>query len=231
VGSDLVIAPGGALRTAASGSQSGHVLSVGGNLTNAGTLDLSTNGNAAGARLTFTGTASASLTGSGAVMNLRTLTINKGTSFASTLTLAPALLTVQGLATAVPGFLTLTNGTLRVSGTFPSSTALFPSAGWTIGATTGLWLDNPAFVVTPQSGSPTVAGLLRVSAGTLGVGLLADESLVLASGSTTTIEGGAVNVAGRVGVNAAANSLTYTQTGGTVTAATAGNTSGSLASF
>src|SRR5262249_23643496 len=117
VGSDLVIAPGGTLRTAASGSQSGHVLAVAGGLTNGGTLDLSPNGNAAGARLTFTGAGNASFTGSGAVTNLRTLTINKGSSFASTLTLAPAVLTVQGLASGAPGFLTLTNGTLRVSGT------------------------------------------------------------------------------------------------------------------
>src|SRR6202007_1039489 len=111
-------------------------------------------------------------TGSGAA-DIRTLTLNKGTSFASTLTLSPASLSVRGVTTDVAGFLTLTNGTLRISGTFPMTNRGFPAAAYTLPAAGGLWLDNPNFTVAGQaSGTATNnLGLFRVSAGTYNIGV------------------------------------------------------------
>src|SRR5204862_99753 len=85
VGNNVTVSGQGQFLGPASGTVTTHVLSIGGNLTNDGTLDFSTNGNTAGANLTFTGAANASATGSGGTWNILTITLNKGTSSASTL--------------------------------------------------------------------------------------------------------------------------------------------------
>ena len=244
VTTNVSIAPGGTLQTNTAGAQTGHTLSVGGNLTNDGTLDLSTSANTSGARLTFTGAASNTFSGVGATTDLRTLTINKGTSKANILEITTSALSVQG--TVVDGtpmaFLTITNGTLKISGTFVFAGRTF--AAFSIPANGGFWLNNPNYTVSAVAGSGTVAGLgaagtgtpgsgalLRISAGTLNVGTAINNSVAFGNNATVTIEGGAVNVAGRFGVNAAANNLTYTQTGGVITVCTVGNNSATLASF
>jgi len=246
VTTNAYIAPGGTLQTNPTGAQTGHTLSVGGNLTNDGTLDLSTSGNTSGARLTFTGAASNTFGGAGATTDLRTLTINKGTSNANILEITTSTLSVQG--TAVDGtpmaFLTITNGTLKISGTFAFAGRTFTAAGYSIPATGGFWLNNPNYTVSAQAGSPSLgglgaagtgtpgtAGLLRISAGTLNIGTVANNSMGFGNNSTVIVEGGAINAAGRFGVNNVANNFSYTQTGGVITVCTVGNTSAALASF
>src|SRR6185436_1979711 len=160
VTTNVYIAPGGTLQTNPAGAQTGHTLSVGGNLTNDGTLDLSTSANTSGARLTFTGAASNTFGGAGATTDLRTLTINKGTSNANILEITTSTLSVQG--TAVDGtpmaFLTITNGTLKISGTFALAGRTFTAAGYSIPATGGFWLNNPNYTVSAQAGSPSLGG-------------------------------------------------------------------------
>ena len=90
VQTDVTIAPGGTFQSAATGTVTTHVLSLAGNLTNNGTLEFSTNGNTAGADIIFTGASNNTFGGSGATTDIRTITINKGTSFANTLELNPA---------------------------------------------------------------------------------------------------------------------------------------------
>jgi len=244
VTTNVSIAPGGTLQTNTVGVQTGHTLSVGGNLTNDGTLDLSTSANTSGARLTFTGAASNTFSGTGATTDLRTLTINKGTSKANILEITVSALSVQG--TVVDGtpmaYLTITNGTLKISGAFVFAGRTF--AAFSIPANGGFWLNNPNYTVSAVAGSATLTGLgvagtgtpgsgalLRISAGTLNVGTAINNSVAFGNNAVVTIEGGAVNVAGRFGVSAAANNLTYTQTGGVVTVCTVGNNSAALASF
>ena len=60
VGDYVTVDVGGIFQSAATGTQTGHVLSVGGSLTNAGTIDFSTNTDTAGAGIVFTGAASTS---------------------------------------------------------------------------------------------------------------------------------------------------------------------------
>ena len=71
VGANVTVDAGGTLQSAATGTQTGHILSVGANLVNAGTIDFSTNTDTAGASITFTGAANASLNNSG-TLDLRT---------------------------------------------------------------------------------------------------------------------------------------------------------------
>jgi hypothetical protein len=233
VTTNVYIAPGGTLQTNPAGAQTGHTLSVGGNLTNDGTLDLSTSANTSGARLTFTGAASNTFSGVGATTDLRTLTINKGTSQANILEITTAALSVQG--TVVDGtpmaFLTITNGTLKMSGSFAFAGRTFTSGSFSIPANGGFWLNNPNYTVSAASGNPTVNGLLRISQGTLNIGTAASNSMGFGNNAVVTIEGGAINVAGRFGVNAPTNNVTYSQTGGVITVCTLSNTSTTLASF
>jgi Fibronectin type III domain/FG-GAP-like repeat len=234
VGQAVTIASGGTFKTGAVGTVNTHVLSVGTDLTNNGTLDFSTTGTSANscrAGITFTGANNNTFGGTGGTTDISTLTINKGTSFSSILELNPTNFTVQGASTAVATFVTLTNGTLKVSGTFTFNSVVFTPAAYSIGATAGFWLNNPNFTVNGQGGSPTVSGLLRISSGTFNIGTGTGNSMGFNSGSTITVEGGAVNATGRFGVASATNAITYTQSGGTITVCTIGNASASLGSF
>src|SRR5207247_1846769 len=116
----------------------------------------STNGNTAGAAITFTGAANAAFGGMGPVTDIfGPLTINKGTSVASTLLLNPASFTFKG-ATSTPGttpaYLNLVNGTFEIGGTFTMSNGVFSgTGGYTIPATCGFWLANPNYTVAART--------------------------------------------------------------------------------
>nr|MBP7483541.1 hypothetical protein [Lacunisphaera sp.] len=219
----VTVDAGGIFRTPATGTITAHVLSVGTDLTNNGTLDLSTNANTAGAGITFTGAGNATFGGSGATTNIRTLTINKGTSFANTLELSTSNFTVQGTTTdGTPmAFLTLTNGTLKVSGSFTLAGRFFTAAGYTIPATGGFWLNNPNVTVSGQTGSPTNNGLFRLSSGTFNVGTASGNSMGAGAGSFFTIEGGTMNVFGRL--NSTSANITFRLSGGVININLAGN--------
>jgi hypothetical protein len=128
-----------------------------------------------GRRLTFTGAASNTFSGVGLTTDLRTLTINKGTSNANVLEITTSALSVQG--TVVDGtpmaYLTITNGTLKISGTFAFAGRTFTAAGYSIPATGGFWLNNPNYTVSGQNGSPSLGGSGAAGTGTPGTaGLL-----------------------------------------------------------
>ncbi len=227
----VTIAAGGTLQTAGSGTVTTDSLVVGGSLTNSGTLDLSTSANAVGARLIFTGGDNATFGGAGGVTDLRTLTINKGTSPASVLEMNPTNLTVQGTTTdgAASVFLTLSNGTLKIAGTYTATHRCFPlPTGYTIPATAGIWLANPNFTVAGQNGSPTNNGLLRLTSGTFNIGTASGNSMGAGSGASFIVEGGTMNVAGRLNTS---NPVLYEQSAGVVNVSTAGNASASSPSF
>ncbi len=234
VTTDAVIGTSGVLRSNLAGTQSGHLLSVGGNLTNGGILSFATNAGAtAGATLQFTGASNNTFGGSGSTTNIRTLVINKGSSNANILELNPAHFLVRGIDFDGAGmnFLTLTNGTLKISGTFPMSARTFGAANYSIASSAGFWLNNPNFTVAGQNAFATNYGLLRISQGTFNVGTAANNYLAagstsIVSGGTFLIEGGTLNTAG--GFFGTVNSYSYTQTGGTVNVATLGVTSTSF---
>ena len=215
VGANVTVNAGGTLQTASAGAQTGHVLSIGGNLVNDGAIDLSTNSDTAGAGITFTGAAEAALMNTG-TLDLRStggITENKGTSAASTLDLQPGgTITVQGSNTA--GFLTITNGTFKISGSSAFASPVFTLPAYTIPATGGLWLNDANATVVGQNGSPTNNGSLRVSTGTLNLGTVGGNTFGAGVGAAFTFEGGTTNVAGRL--TSASAFVTYTQSGGSV---------------
>jgi hypothetical protein len=224
---------GGIIRSNPAGTQTGHVLSVGSDLTNNGTLDFSTNADTAGAGITFTGVSNNTFSGTGATTDIRQITVNKGTSNTNIIELLPSNFTVRGVTTdtVVGGWLVMANGTIKISGTFAGTNRVFASAGYTIIATAGFWLNNPNYTVAGQNGSPTESGMLRVSQGAFNIGTATGNAMGFSTGSTITVEGGAVNGTSRFGVAAAGNSITYTQTAGTITVNTIGNASATLGSF
>jgi hypothetical protein len=230
VGTSVTVNTGGTFQSAATGTQVSHVLSVGTDLTNNGTLDFSTNTNTAGAGITFTGVVSNTFGGTGTTTDVRAITINKGTSSASVLELNTSNFTVRGVNTDVAGFLTLTNGTFKISGTFTMTNRVFTSATYIIGATTGIWLNNPNFTVAGQAGGTTTAnnGLFRVSQGTYNIGVGAADGMGGGTGAVFIIEGGTVNASGRIDPQ---STISYTQTGGTVNVAVVGNTRSLFGSF
>src|SRR5262249_34512015 len=105
------------------------------------------------------------------------------------------------------------------------------AASYNIPATAGLWIDNTSVHVLPLAGSPTIRGLLRISAGALDVGVAADQNVAVFSGATVMIEGGAMSVAGRFAVNSSNSTITYSQTGGSLPVVSAGPSSTTFASF
>lgn len=232
VAHNVTINAGGAL-TSGTGNANQHVLSVGGDLTNNGTLDLSTNNNLAGAGLTFTGAANNTFGGTGAVTDIRTLTINKGTTNVNTLELNVPSFTVQGTTTDGPvsGYLFLMKGTFKISGTFPGSHRTFPAAAYQISGAAGFWLNNPNYTVTPQNDTAHILGRFRITAGTYNVGTLGNNSFILADNAFAIIEGGTVNVTGRFGGYNGFQPLNYNQTGGTLTTCLIGHSSASLGCF
>jgi fibronectin type 3 domain-containing protein len=228
VGSNVAVTTTGLFASAATGTVITHVLSLPGSLTVDGALDFSTNGNTAGAGITFTGTNNSTLGGAGGV-DVRTITVNKGTTNAAILELMPASFTVQGVNTDSAGFLTLTNGTFKISGTFAATNRVFTAAAFTIGTTTGFWLNNPNFTVAGQNGNATNSGLFRLSQGTFSQGTTNLNGFVAGTGAIFAIEGGTLNVAGRFSPSATV--ITYNQTGGTVNVATLGNATSAVGSF
>lgn len=196
---DLTISVFGILTTPDTGTVTTHKITIGGNLTNKGILDLSTNNNLAGADLVFTNASNNTFGGTGSVNDIRTITINKGTSTASTLDLAVSNFTVQESSIDLPtsGYLTLLNGTFKISGLFSGNHRTFNSASYTIPQTAGIWLNNPNYTVAGQTGDVLVNGRLQVSAGSYNVGTASTNVLRGGdSGGLIIVDGGSLNVSG-----------------------------------
>ncbi|RYD95408.1 MAG: fibronectin type III domain-containing protein, partial [Sphingobacteriales bacterium] len=231
VSTDVTVNAGGTFGTAASGTVTTHSLSLAGNLVNDGVIDFSIA--TAATNVVFTGLTNSTFSGAGAVTDLAGLSLSK-TTRDIIVELNLSNFSVGGLSTASTGTLLTSNtgtGTLKISGTNTFSGTLWSVPAYTIPATLGIWLNNPNFTVTGLTGSATLAGLFRISQGTYGIGTAAGNSLGFSTGAIVTIEGGNVVAAGRFGVGAAANVITYTQTGGAILVSTAGNVSTTLASF
>ncbi|MDQ2806741.1 MAG: G8 domain-containing protein, partial [Chloroflexota bacterium] len=226
VTTNVTVAGGGIFQANPTGAVTTHALSLGGSLTNSGTIDFSQNGNASQAAITFTGAANATWTNNaGATLNLKGstsgqgVTLNKGTSAASVLDFYPGgTVTVQGANTS--GFLLITNGTFRISGTNTFSNPVFYNTAYIIPATGGIWLNNANATIVAQGASPTNGGLLRLTAGTYNVGTGTGNSLGATAGAQFIIEGGTMNVASRLTATVA---VTYTQSAGTVNVNTVAN--------
>ncbi len=230
-GGDVNVQAGGTFQSNPAGTQTGHNLSTAGNLVNDGTLDFSTNANTAGAIITFTSTANTSFSGTGATTDIRQITVNKGITPAAVMELMPANFTVRGVTTdtVVGGWLVMTNGTIKISGTFTGTSRVFAVAAYTIPVSFGFWLNNPNYTVAAQAGNAVNNGVFRLSQGTFNQGTLVTHSFRGAAGAVFTIEStGVLNCAGQFSPQTA---VTYNQSGGTVNVGLVGNSQSNFATF
>lgn len=233
VETDVEIRNGAQLLAPSTGSIVTHNLILGRSLINNGILDLSTNGNTAGVVLQFNDSLEAVYSGTG-TNDLYRMTVNKGSSVNGNncmVEMNVSNFSVQGFTTDNPAtsFLTMTRGTLKISGTNTFAGRFFiPVRSGTTGinsysltSSTGFWLNNPNITVTPQPARAAIAGYFRLSQGVFNVGDSLENQLSFGA-DTVLIEGGTLNVASAIKSSSA---TPYIQTGGTVNVNTIGHTS------
>ncbi|MDD3875634.1 MAG: T9SS type A sorting domain-containing protein [Bacteroidales bacterium] len=186
-------------------------LNVAGNWTNNGTF------NCGSSTINFNGTTELQTIAGTSTTDFFKLTVAKGAQ-----NRVLEALSVIGLTYATNP-LTLTSGTFKLS----SASTITPfTSGPTIPALGGFW--NNGGTINAGGFSWTVTGLFRNSDGIINIGNATGNSLTYNTGSVIQIEGGTVNIAGRL---SGTTSTTYNQTGGTLNVCTIGSTSTSLAPF
>ncbi|HRQ29359.1 MAG TPA: fibronectin type III domain-containing protein, partial [Saprospiraceae bacterium] len=229
---NLTIDNGGTLNVA---SGTSYKVTVNNNLTNNGTFDLYTSGTVY-ATVSFAGAYNSTFSGTGATTDIGVLEINKGSGTVTTsspvLEVMPSNLTIKGSSntnTTTGACLTLTNGIVKFSGTYTITNAIFQTAGYSVGSTGGVWLNNPNFTVAGLNGSPTMSGLLRITSGTFNVGQVAGNSMGGATTSKFIFEGGTSNFASRL--NVTSSGASFNMSGGTININTVGNSSTTTPSF
>jgi G8 domain/Carboxypeptidase regulatory-like domain/Fibronectin type III domain len=200
----------GTFQSAANGTQI-HTLNLSGDLINNGTLDFSTNTNTSGTNIVFNGITNSTFGGTGTTTDVRQITLNTigFGGFGQTVELNPANFTVRGsTAESANGFLVLTNGILKVSGTFTGAQRTFTTGSILIPRNTGIWINNPNFAVVYNITGINNGGLVRVSNGTMTLGNSVTTASLL--GGSVIVESGLLETTGSV------SPLNFTQTGGTV---------------
>jgi len=206
---NLTIDAGSAL-TSTSG-----ILTLGGNFSNNGTFTHNS-GN-----VTFSGSGTQTISGS-STTNFGFLTVNQGSSASIVEATAPITMTT--------GNLTLTQGTLKIS----SASTITPFSGSeTIPANAGFHLNHAGAVSNwGSSGSLDLDGKLIIDNGTMTIGSAAGNELTMNAATTeATINGGTLNLAGRIRVVSSSTGNGLTITGGEVVVTTAGNNSSTDPNF
>ena len=203
-----------------------HSISIGGDLINNGTINFTAFANSK-VNTMFTGAANNTfITSPTASTTFNNITINKGSSYSNVLDFNPS----NTVTLPATGFLTISNGTFKLSGTVSISNQFFLTSTYIIGSTSGFWLNNPNAVVTAQaSASVLLGGLIQITNGTYNAGTTASLLFSASSTGNLIIQGGTLNVSARLQVSAAGS--TFNMSGGTVNVATVGNTTSASASF
>jgi len=213
---DLTVKNGATLTVNTGFSQTGHTINLSGNLINNGTLNLGPNASSAAGITLNKPSGTQTISGTGTTSKFNTMNVNVGTTSSDILEV-----TSNNFSSLSPGFLTLTSGTFKVS----TGATITPFSGsQTISSSAGLWINHSAAVVNTTGGDLSVAGILHVTAGTLTIGNASDHRL-LYSGGTVIVEGGAVNVAGRIERANLTTIINFTMSGGVLTVPTVGSTS------
>ena len=123
---------------------------------------------------------------------------------------------------AVSNFLTLVNGTFKISTTNAVNLVPF-TAITTLGQTTGLWLNSANAVVTTSAGISLV-GSFNLQNGTFNIGNAANEDFLLVGG-TFSMSGGTCNVAGKLYTSGINNACVFNLSNGTINVPVFGSTS------
>lgn len=203
-------------------SNTTHTLSVKGNITNNNILNFATDANSLCNTNFVRSIGNQAISGTGATNNFNNIICNIGNSTANTLDV------FSSNFSAPANFLTLTNGTFKLSTTNASNLTPFTGAA-TIPQTTGLWLNSANSTISTGAGL-TLTGKLTISNGTFNIGNAANEDL-LSSGGSFTVSGGVANIAGKY-YSTGINNLSYFSiSGGTINVPTVGSTDVTNAPF
>jgi hypothetical protein len=204
-------------------SNTTHQLDLYGNITNNGVVDFQPDANSL-CNVTFLHAyLNQVLNGSGTTNRYNLMTVNKGTDNFRIVNVLTSTFVVPN------GFLTLVNGTFKLSTT--AAVTINPFNGTAdIPAHAKLWINSSSATVNSTGGDLNLFGELMVTAGTMNIGSVADDNII-SCGGLFTINGGTVNVAGRYDRLNTATLTRFTITSGTLTLATVGSTSTTNAPF
>ncbi len=219
IGGDLTINNGATIITG--NSNATHQMTVTGNISNAGTFNLSPTSNRV-CNITFNKNGSQTVSGSGSTTFFNRITMDMGSSNSNVLEVTTSTFSVRPT-----NFLTLTNGTFKLSA--PAGTITPFTGATTLTNTTAIWLNNASSVLS-FGNSLTVYSYLRATAGTMNIGDANNENL-LVNGGAITIDGGTMNVAGRLARIGLTARIDFLLSSGSLVLGTVGSTSGSEAIF
>jgi hypothetical protein len=206
------------INNAASIDGGANTLSVGGEWINNGTF----NGNTG--TVTFVKNGNTNISGTG-TNNFNLIKVNLGTNINN-------VLDVTSVHFNAPNaFLTIINGTFKLSGSFTFANTFFTGPIYNIQPTSGFWINNPNVTVTAQAGGISVRGLLRITDGVYNIGTGIDHSLSYVDGSSVIIEGGELHIAGNFARNNSTQTTTYLQSGGILSVVEQGSTHPTFAGF
>ena len=208
-------------------------LTTTGNIVNNNVLDFYTNGSC---DVTFNKNGNQTISGTGGTTKFNVMTVNMGTSSSNILEIMPTnfFTNTEFLHYSANTANELINGTIKFSGTYTYSNQIFYTGkSHEILPTCGFWLNNPNVTITASGDSWDVSGFLRITQGTMNIGNSTGNSLrTKGSAAIIIVEGGNLNVAGRISpTTAGSNTYSYTQSGGSVVLNIYGSASGSLAAF
>lgn len=204
-------------------SNATHNLDIYGNIINNGIVDFQPDANSFWNVTFLHPYANQTLSGTGTTNRYNLITVDKGTETKRILDIATTTFT------APAGFLTLLNGTFKLSTT--GVVAITPFiANADIPFHSRLWINSATATVSTTGGNIDLYGIIAMSTGTLNVGNAANNSIV-SSGGLLTISGGTVNVAGRFDRANVSTLSRLTMSSGTLVLNTIGSTSNASAPF
>lgn len=200
-------------------SNTTHGLTFRGNIINNGILNFATDGTSF-CNVTFNRSGNQTITGTGAVTNFNIIRMDLGTSASNTLDISSTNFS------AVNNFLTLANGTFKLSTTGVVSLTPFTGTA-TIPLTGGIHINSTTATVSFLAGI-NLFGNLTLSNGNLNIGNANNEDLI-SNGGYFQIAGGTARIAGKY-YSANINTLTnFSITGGSLILPTSGTTSTTIA--
>ncbi len=200
-----------------------HTLTCTGNITNAGTIDFMSDANSLCNSIFNHGYANQTISGTGVLTRFNLVNVNKGSNITRILDVTATNFT------APAGFLTLINGTFRLSSA--SAVTITPfNVTATIPYTARVWMNSTLGTMTFTGGNINLFGELRCSSGTMNIGSAANNG-ISSNGGLVAVSGGTVNVAGRYDRPNTTCLSRIIMTGGTFVLNTVGSTSTTLAPF
>lgn len=209
--------------TVATASDATHLLTIGGDVINSGTFNLRPDANSL-CNVVFSKDGNQTVSGAGGLTSFNHITTNLGSVNTNYVDV-----TASGFS-APDGFLTLHSGSFNLNNAGLSInpfSADITDGNYLIPATAGLWVN--AGTINSADMNWTIAGLIKVTGGTMNIGTLADNRAIPLDQAHVMLTGGNLNLASSIGNPASA--WQYEMQGGQTTVNTTESTSADLSPF